>query len=359
MGRLPTATAGPNPGHRRLGVVNGGYHRQLHPMEVAWSWGGLPRGGHGAMGAGGNGGNGGNGWNGGNGGREPPRETGGGSPRAEDGAAAPRAEDGAAAPRAEDGAAAPRAEGTSRGQYFLTVTYSLDERLALAALLDQTGPDAPTLCAGWQTRDLAAHVVLRERRPDAAAGMIGGPLAGYTARVQRQYLDRYSYPELVELFRSGPPRLSPFAIGGFDAAANTVEYFVHHEDVRRAAEGWTERELPAGLSDALWKRLKGSRLFLRSAPTGIVFARADATGLAGTALANTGPADTAPANTGPADTGLANTAPPIIAKNATPTVTVTGTPAELTLWSMGRVSAARVALDGPDGAVARLTAWRQ
>jgi uncharacterized protein (TIGR03085 family) len=214
------------------------------------------------------------------------------------------------------------------------VTYSLDERLALAALLDQAGPDAPTLCTGWQTRDLAAHVVLRERRPDAGAGMIGGPLAGYTARVQRQYLDRYSYPELIELFKAGPPRLSPFAIPGFDEMVNTVEYFVHHEDVRRAAPGWTERELPAGLADALWKRLKGSRLFLRSAPTGIVFARADAT-------------------------GLASTATPVIAKNATPSVTVTGTPAELTLWSMGRVSVARVTLDGPDEAVARLTAWRQ
>jgi uncharacterized protein (TIGR03085 family) len=214
------------------------------------------------------------------------------------------------------------------------VTYSLDERLALAALLDQAGPDAPTLCAGWQTRDLAAHVVLRERRPDAGAGMIGGPLAGYTARVQRQYLDRYSYPELIELFKAGPPRLSPFAIPGFDEMVNTVEYFVHHEDVRRAAPGWTERELPAGLADALWKRLKGSRLFLRSAPTGIVFARADAS-------------------------GLASTATPVIAKNATPSVTVTGTPAELTLWSMGRVTAAHVTLDGPDEAVARLTAWRQ
>jgi uncharacterized protein (TIGR03085 family) len=214
------------------------------------------------------------------------------------------------------------------------VTYSLDERLALAALLDQAGPDAPTLCTGWQTRDLAAHVVLRERRPDAGAGMIGGPLAGYTARVQRQYLDKYSYPALIELFKAGPPRLSPFAIGGFDEMVNTVEYFVHHEDVRRAAPGWTERELPAGLADALWKRLKGSRLFLRSAPTGIVFARADAT-------------------------GLASTATPVIAKNATPSVTVTGSPAELTLWSMGRVTVARVTLDGPDEAVARLTAWRQ
>ena len=164
--------------------------------------------------------------------------------------------------------------------------------------------------------------------------MIGGPLAGYTARVQRRYLDRYSYPELLELFKAGPPRLSLFAIGGFEEAVNTVEYFVHHEDVRRAAEGWTERELPAGLADALWKRLTGSRLFLRSAPTGIVFARADAA-------------------------VSASTATPIVAKNATPSVTVTGTPAELTLWSMGRVSAARVELDGPDEAVARLSAWRQ
>jgi uncharacterized protein (TIGR03085 family) len=229
------------------------------------------------------------------------------------------------------------------------VTYSLDERLALAALLDQAGPDAPTLCAGWQTRDLAAHVVLRERRPDAGAGMIGGPLAGYTARVQRQYLDRYSYPELIELFKAGPPRLSPFAIPGFDEMVNTVEYFVHHEDVRRAAEGWTERKLSPGLADALWKRLKGSRLFLRSAPTGIVFARADATGFANASFAGTESAGTE----------SANTAPEIIAKNATPSVTVTGPPAELTLWSMGRVSAAQVELSGPDEAVARLSAWRQ
>src|SRR5713226_6603591 len=73
----------------------------------------------------------------------------------------------------------------------LTVTYSRDERLALAALLEETGPDTPTLCAGWQTRDLAAHLVVRERRPDADVGMLGGPLAGYTARDQQGYLGRH------------------------------------------------------------------------------------------------------------------------------------------------------------------------
>jgi uncharacterized protein (TIGR03085 family) len=220
-----------------------------------------------------------------------------------------------------------------RPVYHRSVTYAHDERLALAALLSETGPDAPTLCAGWQTRDLAAHVVLRERRPDAGTGMIGGPLAGYTERLQRRYLKRYSYAELIEMFAAGPPRLSPFAIGGVDEAANTVEYFVHHEDVRRAAEGWAARDLPAGQADALWQRLKGSRLFLRSAPTGIVFARTDLTSTDGAA--------------------------PIVAKNMAPSVTVTGTPAELTLWSTGRVTVARVELTGPDDDVARLSAWRR
>jgi uncharacterized protein (TIGR03085 family) len=209
------------------------------------------------------------------------------------------------------------------------VTYAQDERAALAALLDETGPDGPTLCEGWQTRDLAAHLVLRERRPDAAAGVLGGPLAGYTARVQQQYLHKYSYPELIDLFKAGPPALSPFAIPGADEAANTVEYFVHHEDVRRAAEGWAERPVDAGLADALWKRLKGARLFLRSAPTGVVLARE-----------------------GDGKLDL------IVAKDAVPSVTVTGSPAELTMWSMGRVSAAHVTLDGPEDAVAKLAAWR-
>jgi hypothetical protein len=47
-----------------------------------------------------------------------------------------------------------------------------------------------------------------------------------------------------------------------------------------------------------------------------------------------------------------------VAKTAAPSVTVTGSPAELNLWAMGRVSAAHVTLDGPDEAVAKLAAWR-
>jgi uncharacterized protein (TIGR03085 family) len=222
--------------------------------------------------------------------------------------------------------------------YDLHVSNSRDERLALAALLEETGPEAATLCAGWLTRDLAAHLVLRERRPDAAAGVMGGPIAPYTARVQRRYLKRYSYPELVALFRNGPPRLSPFALPGADEQANTVEYFVHHEDVRRAEPGWEPREISDSLSDALWRRVKGARFFLRKAPVGVELAR-DGGGAGSDGAEGAGPYR-------------------VTVKNATPTVTVIGTPAELTMWAMGRTSAAKVRFDGTGEAIAALKAWR-
>ena len=48
---------------------------------------------------------------------------------------------------------------------------------------------------------MAAHVVVRERRPDAGVGLLGGPLAGYTARVRQGYLDKYSYQQLIGIFQ--------------------------------------------------------------------------------------------------------------------------------------------------------------
>ena len=56
-----------------------------------------------------------------------------------------------------------------------------------------SGPDEPTLCEGWNTRDLAAHLVLRESRPDAALGVVVRPLAGRTARLQDK-LARGDFP---------------------------------------------------------------------------------------------------------------------------------------------------------------------
>jgi uncharacterized protein (TIGR03085 family) len=217
------------------------------------------------------------------------------------------------------------------------VTYARDERLALAALLQDLGPDQPTLCHGWRTRDLAAHVVLREHRLDYGLGILGGPLAGRTRRIQRRFADSTPFGRLIELIRAGPPRLSAFAIPGADAQANSVEFFVHHEDARRAQPGWEPRHLSEGMSELLWRRLRGARLMLRRAPVGVELARDDQ---------RPGSRETGPVR--------------ITAKARAPMVTVTGTPAELTMWAFGRTTAARVRLAGSDPDVAALAAaqWR-
>jgi uncharacterized protein (TIGR03085 family) len=233
------------------------------------------------------------------------------------------------------------------------VSYSRDERLALCALLEKTGPDAPTLCEGWNTGDLAAHLVLRERRPDAAAGILGGPLAGYTARVQARLKQRMSFAELVRAIRTGPPHLSVMALPGVDERANAVEFFVHHEDVRRAAADWTPRDISSGESDMLWQRLRMAKFLLRRAPVGVELAR-EGTGATGDGTGAAGD------STGPAGVRPDGPAYRITAKNATPAVTVIGSPAELTLWAMGRTTAAMVRFDGIEAAVNKLTEanWR-
>src|SRR4029453_11831870 len=62
--------------------------------------------------------------------------------------------------------------------------YARRERRELADLLLAVGPDAPPLCAGWTARDLAAHLVIRERRPDATVAGLIPPLAGRVAHVR-------------------------------------------------------------------------------------------------------------------------------------------------------------------------------
>jgi uncharacterized protein (TIGR03085 family) len=217
------------------------------------------------------------------------------------------------------------------------MTLARDERAALCALLDETGPQAPTLCEGWTTLDLAAHLVLREHRPDAAAGLVIGPLAGYTRRVQRMMAEQTPFTDLVATIRNGPPQLSPFRLPALDERTNLVEFFVHHEDVRRGAPGWAERKISPALSEALWQQLHNARFHLRHAPVGVEFARDDVS----------------------ADPGEERVR--ITAKARTPVVTVIGSPAELTLWALGRTGAAQVRLDGTGAAIERLAdrRWRR
>jgi len=125
------------------------------------------------------------------------------------------------------------------------------ERLALCELLIELGPDAPTLCEGWRSADLAAHVYVRDHRPDAMPGMSLKPalLTRWTQRAQDGARDRLAWDELVSRVRSGPPRLTR----SLDPSINTLELFVHHEDLRRAQPGWEPRPLTPADEAELWR----------------------------------------------------------------------------------------------------------
>ncbi|MFD8984985.1 TIGR03085 family metal-binding protein [Streptomyces sp. NPDC059564] len=202
-------------------------------------------------------------------------------------------------------------------------THAKRERLLLADLLESAGPEAPTLCDGWRTRDLAAHVVVRERRPDAAGGLLLNVLKARLDRAMAEYTAK-PYEELIQLIRTGPPKMSVYSLKQIDEAANAVEFYVHAEDVRRAQPDWSPRKLDPVFSDALWSRLeKLARLTGRRSPVGLVLRRPDGR----TAVAHKG----------------------------VPVVTVTGEPGELTLFCFGRQAAAAVDLEGDKEAVSRLT----
>ena len=132
------------------------------------------------------------------------------------------------------------------------------ERNTLCDLFVELGPDASTLCEGWVTADLAAHLVVRERRPDSGPGLVWPPLAGYTEKVRRAVRDRVAWEKLIENVRHGPPLL----LRPFDGPMNTVEFFIHVEDVRRdkmagnpARSPWSS-PMPSGRASdpAVWRR---------------------------------------------------------------------------------------------------------
>ncbi|WP_279402633.1 maleylpyruvate isomerase family mycothiol-dependent enzyme [Arthrobacter sp. JCM 19049] len=90
---------------------------------------------------------------------------------------------------------------------------------------------------GWETRHLAAHLVLRENSP-LGAGAVLKPLSGKLDAKIKKLADEAQRPEsyagLVRRFRTGPSKYSPFSIERVSTAANMSEFFIHTEDVRRA-----------------------------------------------------------------------------------------------------------------------------
>lgn len=204
------------------------------------------------------------------------------------------------------------------------MTVAQRERAALVATFRDTAPDERTLCEGWDARDLAAHLVVRERRLDAAPGILIPAFADYTERVQKQVSAATDWDTLVDQVADGPPLFSPFKL--LDPIANVAEMFIHHEDVRRARSGWEPRPLDAQTTSAL-RRPVGmmARLTLRRAPAKVVLRTPQ-----GETVATAGRG---------------------------PQLTVTGEPGELLLFAAGR-DEAHVAFDGPSDLVERVKASR-
>ncbi|QNV37014.1 TIGR03085 family metal-binding protein [Rothia terrae] len=153
------------------------------------------------------------------------------------------------------------------------------ERHVLADALFNAGPDAPTLCEGWQTRHLLAHLILRESKPDAVAGIALPFLADRTDRLTNEYADKLRdedvYEDAINTFvelpgyfkmRENRPQL--------DANMNLIEYFVHIEDIRRAEEHWEPRKLQPEIQQKMWSALtKRARLMAgKKYPNGLVLA---------------------------------------------------------------------------------------
>jgi uncharacterized protein (TIGR03085 family) len=147
--------------------------------------------------------------------------------------------------------------------------HAQSERQLLCDELERLGPEAPTLCEGWDTRDLAVHLHVRDARPHLVLGQHIPVLADRVERERRAL--GADYEGLLQKVRAGAPPWNPTSRAKVDETVNLLEYFVHHEDVRRAQPGWTPRELPDSLQRALWVSLRrAARLLFRRAATGVV-----------------------------------------------------------------------------------------
>lgn len=196
------------------------------------------------------------------------------------------------------------------------MSFAQRERSRLAELFLEVGPDAPTLNEGWNTFDLAAHLLIRESKPLALPGMFVDALSGMTEKETSKVKAR-PYTEVVNEWAAGPP----VWIKPFDAAMNTAEHFIHHEDVRRGGGEVRPRDFSRTVNAqllALAKRF--GAMTLRKAQAPVILT----------------PPDLPPVTLGD-KAG--------VAQRGDDVVRVSGAPGELLLWVSGR-NAAEIELTG-------------
>jgi uncharacterized protein (TIGR03085 family) len=209
---------------------------------------------------------------------------------------------------------------------------SRTERAALCNTALETGEAAPTLCGGWSVKDLVIHLLVRERDPLGAPGIVVPQLERLTRRSERRLAEQ-DFVALVERLRGGPPKWSPMALRPVDAALNGLEYFVHHEDIRRAQPGWEPRELTDREQRQIWSMVgHAGRGLVRPAgvPVELRWPGAGRDGADRTKVLRSG------------DQGAV----------------VSGQPSELAMFLFSRPRHRGLSYDGPDHAVAALKEGR-
>jgi uncharacterized protein (TIGR03085 family) len=135
------------------------------------------------------------------------------------------------------------------------------------------------------------------------------------------------YSNLVSRLRAGPP-VGLWRVPGVRTLANGLEYFIHHEDVRRA-NGRGPRAEIADLDELCWRMsgFLGRRLARGTRPFGLEMVTPD---------------------------GRRRSFDAPSKATLTSKATLSGRPTELALYAAGRRSAAEVSLSGPDDAVVAL-----
>jgi uncharacterized protein (TIGR03085 family) len=189
------------------------------------------------------------------------------------------------------------------------------ERADFCDTLEALGPGAPTLLPPWTTRDVVAHLVLREHDALAGPGLVLPGAWQRFADRRAKALASTDFAGLVATLRAGPPA-GFFRIGWVRRVPNLNEFFVHHEDVRRANEQGP-RHHGHVMDASLWHNVTFAPWLL-------------ARRLHGAGL----------------ELHWAGTTKTVRARRGHPTAHIAGHPGELLLFLFGRQSAAQVELSG-------------
>lgn len=200
------------------------------------------------------------------------------------------------------------------------------ERDAFAATLRELGSGAPTILPGWDAPELLEHLLLRERYPHLLLGSMLPGVLGRPAAAARRAVRETPWDQLVETFRAGPGSLSP--VGALDRATGEGELLIHHEDLRRAQDGWEPRRLTPEQDAQAWRALTLMSPLILRVPTDV------------TLVSPRG--------------GLRRRT-----RSSAGSLRVHGDSLELLLWASGRDEVARVQIHGDDHALHALREGRR